>query len=798
MKVQLAIKVTLKGTKEPESYLFSTLRLPKATSLPFHIHSRFAISSNRQSIVFDPADGRNTRDSKTSFNVWILEQIVPPLYLSALEYLLHSSINSSGCRFDSKRWWLTDPSDEISSVVKAAFRKLLPAANNSLFKSADDRWISFRDAVFSGSEPSFIRDILLQLKASRFVSSYRDSGLTKISKANVVGPDFVKQVLLNCENSLILKTCYDERRISATDICGILEYVVNHPPLIGLPVLMHGTDDRGKLLQLPGARLSTIYFSSYPEHAALFSSSLFLRRGYSMEVLASLLLDPSISVVALSDKNIQSLIAAEISRLTSDEGRNAWLDLLWKDYSSLPTPPSLKFLEDASLRIVKTNFRNVSLLQCSPKQVIYDRAAVKKQGLTSIAEKLGITVLDLDPKSVIGEYLSKLFPDKLIVNFLLCLQEKPIGSFSALTEVECLHLAKWLRENIFWNIQHWHPTDPGIRKSFLLQLPIWVVYRDQQKQRLSASGVSVLPPNFSAEDLISYLKPATSIAPFSSEIIALLEYDQNWERGKFPCMTAGDIMGAVSLPTKLETSVDFERLRPFLRSVLRLPTRELEFVDIRLPVSDGTLRRVNELYDHTVNLFAKTLKYAQPPCFLHERFRDLTSRTTLPNLGMTYTVDLASFRFCALEVQRLSAGPQRGSDGYWPDRRELLEMSHACFNVYQRELPRLFMTQGQLWASLDEIAFIRPKDVRRQRASYDWRIYFDGPFPTMLSPSRIVRPSLEPIAWTQRYLCFTEPAAELLAVNTTFGVPRVSEVVCPFLFIHDPKDPDRIQRRSNT
>jgi hypothetical protein len=119
-------------------------------------------------------------------------------------------------------------------------------------------------------------------------------------------------------------------------------------------------------------------------------------------------------------------------------------------------------------------------------------------------------------------------------------------------------------------------------------------------------------------------------------------------------------------------------------------------------------------------------------------------------------------------------------------------MSHTCFNVYQRELPRLFMTEQQVWASLDEIAFIRPKDVRRQRASYDWRTYFDGSLPTVLPPSRFVRPSLEPIAWTQRYLCFTEPAAELLAVNTTFGVPRISEVVCLSVFIHCHKDPDQI------
>jgi len=791
MKVQLAIRITPSDVQEPESYLFSTFRLPKTTSLPFHLHSRFAISSNRQSIVFDPADSRNNRDSKTSFNVWILEQIVPPLYISALEYLLHLFGDSSGRRFDSTRWWLSGPSDEISSVVKAAFRKLLPDANNPLFKSAANEWISFRDSVFSGSEPRCVRDVLRTLKASKFVFSYRRSGITDISAAKIVDTGFVKQVLLHYLNPAILEIWFNDGKIAATTICDILAYVAKDAPLVGLPVLIYSTDNGVKLIQIPKAHLSTIYSSSPSSHAALFSSSLFLRRLYSKEVLESLQMDTSISIVPLSEKNITSLITTEISRFTSDEERNSWLDSLWNHYSSLPAPPDLKFLDNPSLKIVKTSSQNLSLSQCSPKQVIYDRTAAEDQGLTRISEKLGITVLDLDSTSVIGKYLSERFPDKIVVNFLLCLQEKSISIFSALTQDERQRLAKWLRQNIYRNILDWRSKDPGIRKSFLLTLPIWIVYRDQQKQRLPASGIMVLPWTFPAENLISYLKPAISIASHSSELVGFLEYCQILNYSKYTCMSARDIMNAISLPATLGTPDDFNRLIPFLGSIFRLSIEELKSANLQLPVGDGTLRRVDELYDHTVNLFAKTLKYAQRPSFLHERFRDL-SLTSLRSLGMTHAVDLASFKFCASEVQRLSGRPQPGDGGYWPDRQELLEMSRTAFNVYQGELPRLFMTYKHLWASLDGIAFIRPKEVRRQGVSYDWRRYFDESLPTVLPPSQFVRPNLESITWTQRYLCFYEPAAELLAVNTTFGIPEASEVVRPSVFIHCRKDLDRI------
>jgi hypothetical protein len=158
----------------------------------------------------------------------------------------------------------------------------------------------------------------------------------------------------------------------------------------------------------------------------------------------------------------------------------------------------------------------------------------------------------------------------------------------------------------------------------------------------------------------------------------------------------------------------------------------------------------------TISLFEKTLTYTQRPSFLHQLIRDLNINT-LRSLAMVHNIDINSFTFCASEVQRLSDQLQPEDGGTWPDRPELFEMSQAAFGVYQIELPRQLMTSKALWARLDKISFIRPKDVRRQGVSYDWQRYFDPPFPVVLAPSRFVRPNLEPIAWTQRHLCFQEP-----------------------------------------
>jgi len=125
------------------SYLFSTLRLPKPNFLPFHLHARFAISSNRQSLIFSP--GRNFVDPKTAFNAWILGDLVPSLYLTSLEYLKHRSSDENRERYDDGLWWLNSSQqpDDITIFVREAIFKFLPSSQSRLFQSAKWRMDKF-------------------------------------------------------------------------------------------------------------------------------------------------------------------------------------------------------------------------------------------------------------------------------------------------------------------------------------------------------------------------------------------------------------------------------------------------------------------------------------------------------------------------------------------------------------------------------------------------------------------------------------------------------------------------------
>jgi sacsin len=90
------------------------------------------------------------------------------------------------------------------------------------------------------------------------------------------------------------------------------------------------------------------------------------------------------------------------------------------------------------------------------------------------------------------------------------------------------------------------------------------------------------------------------------------------------------------------------------------------------------------------------------------------------------------------------------------------------------------MSNQQQWASLAGIKFVRPKDIRRQGASYLAENYYTGERGLLLAPNHFVLPKFEPIAWTQRALFFDEPSGNLVALNTKLGVPEVSEVVSVF------------------
>ncbi len=265
--VQLAIRLKPVIGDQMKFWLFSTLRLPRATSFPFHLNARFAISSNRQSIVFDSPDSQETRDPKSDFNAWILTEVVPTLYLSSLTHVIGHKIDSH--ILPHKRWWLLKPTDDISKHVSRSFLTLLGKSDSRVFKSTDGQLHSFGNAVFVKAGHDRLVDMVVHtlalLKTPRLVTEYASTGLALLETAKTVDEAYVRSALNKITLEMV-QHLYMHGTINAEVLFSLLLYICNETPLAGLPLLILSTN---LLALIPGPSGQRIYFSYNAAHADL-------------------------------------------------------------------------------------------------------------------------------------------------------------------------------------------------------------------------------------------------------------------------------------------------------------------------------------------------------------------------------------------------------------------------------------------------------------------------------------------------------------------------------------------------
>lgn len=769
MKVQLAINLEIFGDKSDkplETYPFSTMALPRSISLPFHLNARFAISSNRQGLVLNSADSQNKHDRKTSFNTWILEAIVPPLYLASLEYLIHHGDSTEDHNFTDHRWWLLKCSDETSRITRDGFFKAIAQADNRIFQSADKRWVPFRDAIFSKEEPREVKKILKAILAPNFIEIPRRADISSIPDAKTVDPDFVKKTLLQHRTSLAtLQQQLSSEGIRDEDIFKTLHYIRQATPLAGLPLLLLSHDH---LVEIPRVDEGQIYISSDKMHFALFPSSDFVQIGYSHEGLECLEKDDSVNVVLLTDEKLPILIKRELIQLEGDQ-KVEWVKKFWTSYDLLPGPPNLATLENSELCLVEASSGLVSLSECFPHKVIYESERLLPwPWIKPILRQMGLGVVNLGANTVLREFLSERFPDPLD-NVLKCIADIGIDALSNLGREEHTHLVQWMRSQIAgkFSSYSWRQNSP-VAKDFLLSLPIWDVFVNDATQFHSASDLEILPPRIGIDHIKPYLKPNISIAPWSYTLTEFTTFCRNTETSSMSCAR---VWSSIIVPTRITQITEVQGWRAFIRDIIGFSVFDLRYITLMIPNRDGHLRSVEEFYDDSVELFARSLMLSEYSPFVHEEFRILVPH--LQTLGLVHQITPETFRVCVRAIQ--DAIPTATTD---PARLQMLsEMSTTAFEVYQSQLPSQIMMENSTWASLDNIAFVLPRPERRQEASYDVNEYFSQPLPLLMPPSRFVRPDLEPIAWTQRALFLSPPAEQLLAVNKKLGVPEVREVV---------------------
>lgn len=100
------------------------------------------------------------------------------------------------------------------------------------------------------------------------------------------------------------------------------------------------------------------------------------------------------------------------------------------------------------------------------------------------------------------------------------------------------------------------------------------------------------------------------------------------------------------------------------------------------------------------------------------------------------------------------------------------------YDFYHQRLPWM---PGSRWNDTDSVRFI-PRAHSRRRAEPLFDSYAKK-FPTVVSPSELLRAEHEPIAWTQRALFGVEPAERLYFEHKILGIPTTAEVVRFFMFL---------------
>ncbi|KAJ7633013.1 hypothetical protein FB45DRAFT_520874 [Roridomyces roridus] len=269
----------------------------------------------------------------------------------------------------------------------------------------------------------------------------------------------------------------------------------------------------------------------------------------------------------------------------------------------------------------------------------------------------------------------------------------------------------------------------------------------------------MLPSGLNIETFIPYVRSHVALANHSDQLETVLSWP----------------------PKKARITSDSERLAELLNFPDALQPSDIDnyshllhvFLSLRgtgkIPVPDGdlTLRSVNELYDRSVELFSLALQSRQETTFLHPDFRYLEE--DLRSKGLHYDVDWNAFLLCARTVHQDSTIRRLPED-------EIMPRAQAVFDFYNSGLPNLIMGQAPKWRELNGLNFI-PRDLRRSTSStYDVESYCAS-LPQIVTPGQILQSKFEAVAWSQRALFRDTPTANLLALNSTLGVPTVAEVV---------------------
>ncbi|KAJ7481162.1 hypothetical protein B0H11DRAFT_1915712 [Mycena galericulata] len=732
----------------PTRFLFSSLRLPIKTSLSAHISAQFAISSDRRHIRFEPADTSGFRLPHASFNQWILDNLLPPLYILSIQY----AASSSRTPRNPFQWWPENSSDDdsgsISRVIVQAFYDSVVKTSAPICYTVTSQLIAPIDAIFADRTPWRVEEVLRMLETSDFVQLpfaihrlfTKGAAIADgTHQLRFVDPSSVKEVIIS--QSVKLVTLFRKKRLDIPTVDAVLSFLLKGTVSVSdlhLIVLADGDLTVGNAQQ----PAKYVFEGVIPN---IFSFSDFLHQAFSKETQNLLIQSPDMNVKRFDAAGVLSLLQRIVpaqSRCIHSPATKEKITRFWEIYTNLSDPPSPSSLD--TLPLIPTNDGDyVSLEYCRRDEVM--TGAVENQALVSAMQKMNLVFCQVP--APLRHSLEKPFN---LQAYLRVIRFKP-SPFEYLSLDEIRTVSEWIRSEVYGC------TDSESR-NVVKGLPIWEARRNNSTLLLPSHELEMLPQRLTFERFDGYIRPGIALANFSHALHEVYSWIPRRET-----VTSERLAQLLTFPDVLHPS-DIDTYSTLLTAFLSLGGSG------KIPVPDGDLRlrSPDQLYDHSVGLFSAALQSCERSLFLHPNFRHLQQH--LHSKGLQFTVDWDAFLLCARTVDvdlTMRQLPEAA----------VMQRAEAVYDFYSSRLPNIIMTNTNKWRQLNGLRFV-PRHQRRSPSATSYvEDSYCRQFPQIVAPCQILRNQYEEVAWSQRARFGVEPMAGLLALNASLGVPTAQEVV---------------------
>lgn len=732
---------------------FSTLPLSSPTTLPMHVMASFKLSSDRRQIRHD-----NYEKLETRYNTWLLEELIPPLYLFFLEHLLSSGDEHYHLR------WPTKKDDALSNLIVNSFysSKHLTSSPRRLFSSLySSSLLSPQHAVLQANHPNSIRLILSLLKPDRVVNlPPGPTELAAIAGVPTTTPNFVKNEIIHNPGPITSDTDFQ----IILDVILYLAGQKDMPDILcGLPILPLEDGSFGTLA-IRGT--STPYYWWKPKDQARrhnFSERCFVHPKMKTKEL----MDFRLNVVRLDASTIRSFVGAKLStfpELDVSHAQLQWTDSFWdswEEYAHL----GLIHEDIASFPLVPTILPSslVCLEQCKNGDVLLVEGDSQEcYNLRSCLRELGLPVVHIDGPipGALRKILEKdVFPRLNLQNVLSAISRTGAqvpDVFNSLSDDLRTAFADWARANVSQISRDQISLAQG--------LPIWWSAAGGSRPALRPSSeVHLLPEKLTLQDAAEFM--ADCVADD-----ALLTYLHKTH------MTFNELPHRLRLPDDLDMPTLLQYKQFYNSWITHLPTSDLlsgsqRCQPLLVPSSACTFRSPQDMFKRGP-LFTAVFPEGSP-VFVHAEFQEYEE--VLCNFGLKTeeVLDVGMFMTCAESL---------ASD---LDDPNAVPRAREVFRAYSDILPRRIGAQEHdAWSELDDMAFIprRMDTVRRLPDQDENTSGLEIPMavtqlPVILSPAEFVLQEFEAVAWSQR-ACFEEQPSERACLDhPALGKPSFSVVV---------------------